>query len=60
VAEQYAHGQLPADGGVVTTISNLITVTSKFSETVATLTKEIYTLADQLEAKYIWAKSKEA
>jgi hypothetical protein len=46
VAEHYVQNQIPADGFFVTAMANL--------------TKEIVTLTDQLAAKYIWAKSKEA
>jgi hypothetical protein len=52
--------QLPADGGFVTAMANLATATSDDRETVSTLTKENATLTDQLAAKDIWAKSKEA
>jgi hypothetical protein len=41
-------------------MANLATVTSADRETVATLTKEIVTLTEQLKAKDIWAKSQEA
>jgi hypothetical protein len=60
VTENYAHDQLPADGGFVTDMAKLATTTSADRETVATLTKAISTLSDQLAATDIWAKSKEA
>jgi hypothetical protein len=60
VAEYYVQGQLPADGGFSTAMTNLATATSADRETVATLTKAITTLNDQLEATDILAKSKEA
>jgi hypothetical protein len=60
VAEHYVQNQLPADGGFVTAMANLATENSADSETVATFTKAITTLTDQLAATYIWAKSKEA
>jgi hypothetical protein len=41
-------------------MANLATATSADRETVATLTRAIATLTDQLKAKYIWAKSQEA
>jgi hypothetical protein len=41
-------------------VANLATATSADRGTVSTLTKVIATLTDQLVAKYIWAKSKEA
>jgi hypothetical protein len=41
-------------------MANLATATSADRETVATLTKEIATLTDQLKYKDIWAKSQEA
>jgi hypothetical protein len=58
VAEHYVHGQLPADGGVVTAMANLATITSADRETVVTLTKEIATITDQLAAKDIWPNPK--
>jgi hypothetical protein len=60
VAEHYVQNPLPADGGLVTAMSNLSTATSADRETVATLTKAIATLDEQLKAKYMWAKSQEA
>jgi hypothetical protein len=57
VAEHYVQDQLPADGGFVTVMANLVTETSADRETLATLTKAIATLTDQLAAKYPWAKS---
>jgi hypothetical protein len=41
-------------------MANLATATSADRETVATLTKSISTLTDQLKAKDIWDKSHEA
>jgi hypothetical protein len=41
-------------------MANLATAMSADRETVATLTRAIETLTDQLNAKYIWAKSQEA
>jgi hypothetical protein len=41
-------------------MANLATVTSTDRETVATLTKAIATLAEQLKAKDIWSNSQEA
>jgi hypothetical protein len=60
VAENYGHNSLPADGGFVIAMANLATATSADRETVATLTKAISTLAEQLKAKDIWVKSQEA
>jgi hypothetical protein len=60
VAEQYFHNSLPADDGFFTAMTNLATDTSAEHETVATLTKAIETLTEQLKAKEIWAKSQEA
>jgi hypothetical protein len=60
VAEHYDHTPAPADTEFVTAMANLATATSADRETVATLTREITTLTDQLKAKYIWAKSQEA
>jgi hypothetical protein len=51
---------MPANNGCVTAIANLATVTSADRETVATLTRAIETLTDQLKAKDIWAKPQEA
>jgi hypothetical protein len=51
IAEHYVHNSLPADGRCVTVMSNLATVTSADHETVATLTKAIATLTEQLKAK---------
>jgi hypothetical protein len=51
---------LPADGGFVTAMANLATATSADRETVATLTKAIATLTEQLKAKDNWEKSQEA
>jgi hypothetical protein len=52
--------QLPADGGFLTAMPNFSTATSADRETVATLTKAIGTLVEQLKAKDIWSKSQEA
>jgi hypothetical protein len=41
-------------------MANLATATSADRETVATLTKAIETLTDELKANDIWAKSQEA
>jgi hypothetical protein len=41
-------------------MANLATATSADRETVATLTRAITTLTDQLKAKDTWAKSQEA
>jgi hypothetical protein len=41
-------------------MANLATATSADRETVATLTRAITTITDQLKAKDIWAKSQEA
>jgi hypothetical protein len=60
VAEHYVHDQLPADGGFFTSIANLATAASADLETVATLTKTIATLADQLTVKEVWAKANDA
>jgi hypothetical protein len=60
VAENYEHTPVPADGEIVTAMANLATATSADRETVATLTRAIATLTDQLKAKDIWAKSQEA
>jgi hypothetical protein len=51
---------MPANTVFVTAMANLATATSADRETVATLTREIATLTDQLKAKDIWAKSQEA
>jgi hypothetical protein len=60
VAEHYDPTPLPANIGFVTAMANLATATSDDSETVATLTKAIATLTEQLKVKDIWAKSQEA
>jgi hypothetical protein len=60
VAEHYVRNPLPADGGCVTAMANLTTATSADRKTVATLTKAIETLTEQLNAKYIWVKLQEA
>jgi hypothetical protein len=41
-------------------MANLATATSADRETVATLTRSIATLTDQLKSKDIWAKSQDA
>jgi hypothetical protein len=60
VAEYYVQSQLPAYGGFFTVVANLTNATSSDRETVDTLTRAIATLTDQLAAKDMWAKSKEA
>jgi hypothetical protein len=60
VAEHYGTNSLPANSGFVTAMANLATATSADREIVATLTKSIATLTEQLKAKDIWAKSQEA
>jgi hypothetical protein len=60
VAEHYVQSQLPAGVDFVISMANSATVTYADRETVATLTKAIVTLTDQLTETYIWAKSKEA
>jgi hypothetical protein len=60
VAEYYEPTPMPANNGFVTAMANLATATSADRETVATLTRAIATLTDQLKAKDIWAKSQEA
>jgi hypothetical protein len=60
VAEHYEQTQAPADTEFVTAMANLATATSADRETVATLTRGIATLTDQLKAKDIWEKSQEA
>jgi hypothetical protein len=60
IAEHHEPTPMPANAGFVITIANLSTTTSADRETVATLTREIATLADQLKAKDIWSKSQEA
>jgi hypothetical protein len=59
VAEHYEPTPLPGHIGFVTSMANLSTATSADRETVATLTKAIATLTEQLKAKDIWAKSQE-
>jgi hypothetical protein len=56
----YIHNSLPTYGGFVTATANLATAISADRETVATLTKAIATLLEQLKSKDIWAKSQEA
>jgi hypothetical protein len=60
VAEHYEHTPAPVDTEFVTAMANLATAKSDDRETVATLTRAIATLTDQLKAKDIWAKSQEA
>jgi hypothetical protein len=60
VAEHYGPNSFPADSRFVTAMTNLATATSADRETVATLTRGIATLTDQLKSKDIWAKSQEA
>jgi hypothetical protein len=60
VAEHYVHNSLPADGGFVSSMASFATAYSADRETVATLTKAIATITEQLKTKDIWAKSQEA
>jgi hypothetical protein len=60
MAEHYEHTPVPADAEFTTAMANLATATSADRETVATLTRAIATLTDQLKAKDTWAKSQEA
>jgi hypothetical protein len=60
VAEHYEKNQTPGDTECVTAVANLATATSADRETVATLTRAIAKLTDQLKAKDIRAKSQEA
>jgi hypothetical protein len=60
VAEHYEPTPMPANTGFVTAMANLATATSADRETVATLTRSIATLTDQLKANDIWAKLQEA
>jgi hypothetical protein len=60
VAEHYEQTPAPADTECVTAMANLATATSADREIVATLTRAIATLTDQLKSKDIWAKSQEA
>jgi hypothetical protein len=60
VTEHYEQTKAPADTYFVTAIANLDTAKTAYRETVATLTRAIATLTDQLKAKDIWAKSQEA
>jgi hypothetical protein len=60
VAEHYEPTPVPADAEFTTDMANLATATSADRETVATLTRAISTLTDQLKAKDTWAKSQEA
>jgi hypothetical protein len=57
VAEHYEQTPAPADTEFVTAMANLATATSADHEIVATLTRTIETLTDQMKAKDIWAKS---
>jgi hypothetical protein len=60
VAEHYESTPMPADAGFTTAMANLATATSADRETVATLTRAIATLMDQLKAKDTREKSQEA
>jgi hypothetical protein len=60
VAEHYEPTPMPANNGFVTVMANLATATSSDLETVATLTRAIATITDQLKEKDIWSKSQEA
>jgi hypothetical protein len=60
LAEHYEHTPAPADTERVTAMANLATATSADRKTVATLTRAIATLTDQMKAKDICAKSQEA
>jgi hypothetical protein len=60
VVEHYEHAPAPADTEFFTAMANLATATSADREKVATLTRAIATLTDQLKAKDIWSKSQEA
>jgi hypothetical protein len=60
VAEHYVHSSLPAHGGFVSAMANLSTTSSADRETMATLTKAITTLTEQLKAKDMLAKYQEA
>jgi hypothetical protein len=60
VTEHYEQTQAPADTEFVTAMANLATDTSADRETVATLSRAIATITDQLKSKDIWAKSQEA
>jgi hypothetical protein len=60
VAEHYGHNSLPDGSVFVTAMAKLATATSADRETVATLTKAIATLTEQLKEKDIWSKSQEA
>jgi hypothetical protein len=59
-AEHCEPTALPANIVFVTAMANLVTATYADRETVATLTKAIANLTEQLKAKDIWAKSQEA
>jgi hypothetical protein len=48
------------NAGFTTAMASLVTATSADRKTVATLTRAIETLTDQLKAKDTWAKSQEA
>jgi hypothetical protein len=60
VADIYEQTQAPADTDFATAMANLVTANSSERETVATLTRAIATLTDQLKAKDVWAKLQEA
>jgi uncharacterized protein (DUF1800 family) len=60
VAEHYEPTSLPAYRCVVTAVANLATANYADRETVATLTKALETLTEQLKSKDIWAKYQEA
>jgi hypothetical protein len=60
VAEHYEPTPMHVDAGFTTAMANLATATSADCETVATLTRAIATLTDQLKAKDTWAKSQVA
>jgi hypothetical protein len=59
VADHYEPTPLPYNSGIVTAVANLATATSADHETVATLTKSIANITEQLKSKDIWAKSQE-
>jgi hypothetical protein len=56
VAEHYVQTSFPADCGFVTAMTNLATAACANCETVATLTKAITALTEQLKEKDIWDK----
>jgi hypothetical protein len=53
-SEHYVQSQLPAYGGFVTSMSNLVTATSADRETVATLTKEIWPNKNKQRSNACW------